>query len=308
MGVYLLADQPCVDLDDVVKNLATGTYRFNTPEAAYVEELFRVVLVLPTAPGQDFSRPFSGAPGKIEERTAPIARYLQATLRGGLDFRVIPPDPQPRTVTTSAPVVWEWEVVPLRHGKKSLVIDVSANLLVGPQKELVQLKTLSEEIQINVGLVRWITSTFYGLPGIALGLAAMLVVGLGALNYLRPGSVARGAAVLVAGDTMPAGARSKLRAAILAGFDHDFLDQFLGDNNMLSPDIGTGSLRKRVDSLIEVARQQGWVIELCDALAAARSRNVPVSSAILAVRQSLMDQATRATQPDLRATMAWLRT
>ena len=286
----------------------TGTYRYNTPEAAYVDESFRVVLVLPTAPGQDFSRPFSGAPGKIEERTAPIARYLQATLRGGLDFRVIPPDPQPRTVTTSAPVVWEWEVVPLRHGKKSLVIDVSANLLVGPQKELVQLKTLSEEIQINVGLVRWITSTFYGLPGIALGLAAMLVVGLGALNYLRPGSVARGAAVLVAGDTMPAGARSKLRAAILAGFDHDSLDQFLGDNNMLSPDIGTGSLRKRVDSLIEVARQQGWVIELCDALATARSRNVPVSSAILAVRQSLMDQATRATQPDLRATMAWLRT
>ena len=36
------------------------------------------------------------------------------------------------------PVVWEWEVVPLRHGKKSLVIDVAANLLVGPQKELVQ--------------------------------------------------------------------------------------------------------------------------------------------------------------------------
>ena len=73
---------------------------------------------------------------------------------------------------------------------------------------------------------------------------------------------------------------------------------------MLSPDIGTGSLRKRVDSLIEVARQQGWLIELCDALATARSRNVPVSSAILAVRQSLMDQATRATQPAV--TSGWL--
>ena len=106
-------------------------------------------------------------------------------------------------MTTIAPVVWEWEVVPLRHGKKSLVIDVSANLLVGPQKELVQLQTLSEEIQINVGIVRWITSTFFGLPGIALGIAAIFVAGLGALNYLRPGSVARGAAVLVAGDTMP---------------------------------------------------------------------------------------------------------
>jgi Effector-associated domain 1 len=294
-----MADQPCVDLDDVVKNLATGTYRFNKPEAAYVEEPFRVVLALPTAPGQDVSRPFSGAPGKIEERTAPIARYLQATLRGGLDFKVIPPGPQPRTVTTSAPVVWEWEVVPLRHGKKSLVIDVSANLLVGPQKELVQLQTLSEEIQINVGIVRWITSTFFGLPGIAFGLAAMLVVGLGALNYLRPGSVPGAARVaeLLAGEKMPPGARSRLRAAILAGFDHESLDQVLRDTDMLRPEVETGSFAKRVDSLIEVARQQGWLIELCDALASARSGNAPVNSAILAVRQSLTDQATRATRP-----------
>ena len=297
LGVYLTEDQPCFDLDDVVKNLRTGTYRYNKPEAAYVDEPFRVVLVLPTAPGQNVSGPFIGAPGNVQEREAPIARYLQATLRGGIDFRVIPPDPQPRTVTTSSPVVWEWTVVPLRHGKKSLVIDVSANLLVGPQKELVQLQTLSEEIQINVGIVRWIASTFFGLPGIALGLAAMIVVGLGALNYLRPVSIARDAAVLVAGDTMPAGARSKLRAAILDGFDHESLDQVLRDNDMLRPEVETGSFAKRVDSLIEVARQQGWLIELCDALAAERSRNAAVSSAIQAVRQSLTDQATRATQP-----------
>ena len=66
---------------------------------------------------------------------------------------------------------------------------------------------------------------------------------------------------------------------------------------MLRPEVETGSFAKRVDSLIEVARQQGWLIELCDALAAERSRNAAVSSAIQAVRQSLTDQATRATQP-----------
>ena len=71
IGVYLTADQPCFDLDDVVKNLRTGTYRYNKPEAAYVDEPFRVVLVLPTAPGQNVSRPFIGAPGKIEERDGP---------------------------------------------------------------------------------------------------------------------------------------------------------------------------------------------------------------------------------------------
>ena len=200
-------------------------------------------------------------------------------------------------MTTSAPVVWEWTVVPLRPGNKALVIDVAANLLVGPQKELVQLQTLSEEIRINVGMFRWLASTFSGPLGVAIGLAAMIAAGLGALNYLRPGSVARGAAVLVAGDKMPPGSRSKLRATILAGFDHESLDQVLRDNDMLRPEVETGSFAKRVDSVIEVARQQGWLIELCDALAAARSGNAPVSSAILAVRRSLTDQATRAIQP-----------
>ena len=65
---------------------------------------------------------------------------------------------------------------------------------------------------------------------------------------------------------MPPGARSNLRAAILAGFDHESLDQVLRDKEMPSHDVvDTGSLARRVDSLIEVARQQGWLIKLCDA-------------------------------------------
>ena len=60
--------------------------------------------------------------------------------------------------------------------------------------------------------------------------------------------------MLVAGDTMPAGARSKLRAAILDSFDHESLDPGLRDNDMLRPEVETGSFAKRADSLIEVAR------------------------------------------------------
>ena len=96
--------------------------------------------------------------------------------------------------------------------------------------------------------------------------------------------------VSVARGTMPRGSRVKLRNAILESFDLVSLDRVLRDNDMLHPNIATGpDFEARVDSLIEVARQQGWLIELCDALAAARSGNAPVRSAILAVRQSLPD-------------------
>ena len=85
-GVHLLADQPCVDLFDVIADLAKGKYYFNKPQSAYVEEPFRVVLALPTADGQDMSRVFRGAPGPVEEREAHIAQYLLASIarRAGL--------------------------------------------------------------------------------------------------------------------------------------------------------------------------------------------------------------------------------
>jgi hypothetical protein len=183
-GVYFTDSDPCIDLDDLIKNLASGVYRFNKPTSAYVEEPFRVVLTLPTAEGQDVLSVFRGTEGKIVDRSAPIAQHLEATLRGGLDFKVDPYDAQQRTVTSSSPVVWEWTVVPMRPGKKMIVIEVAANLIMGKQKEHVQLRTLYEEIQINVGFLHWFQSTFSGLWGTALGLATMIIAILGVFHYL----------------------------------------------------------------------------------------------------------------------------
>ncbi|HXR34378.1 MAG TPA: hypothetical protein VN754_00405 [Candidatus Binataceae bacterium] len=39
-GVYLLPTDQCVDIDELLKKLETGIYRFNKPESAYVEEPF----------------------------------------------------------------------------------------------------------------------------------------------------------------------------------------------------------------------------------------------------------------------------
>ena len=92
--------------------------------------------------------------------------------------------------------------------------------------------------------------------------------------------------------------RAKLREAILAGFDKAALDEIFRDNDMFSHNVAIGpDFSTCVNSLIDVAHQEGWLIELCSVLAAARSGNAPVSSAILAVRQSLTGWATRPTQP-----------
>ena len=280
----------------MIKNLATGIYRFNKPESAYVEEPFRIVLALATAEGQNVSGLFSGTPGNVEERRAPFARYLQATLRGGPDFTVVPPDPQPRTATTSAPVVWEWTVVPLRPGNKALVIDVAAVLLVGSQKEVVQLQTLSEEIRIKVGSFagsRAPSSAPWESPSASPRYSSAVwarstTCDLGASPEAPPCWCLEARCL---GRAVQA-ARGDLAASTTTS-----LDRVPPRQRHASPRDRDRPFRHARDSLIEVARQQGWLIELCDALAAARSGNAPVSSAILAVRQSLTDHATRATQP-----------
>ncbi len=85
--------------------------------------------------------------------------------------------------------------------------------------------------------------------------------------------------------------RSKLREAIVAGFNPAALDEVLTDNDMLRSNIAIGpDFATRVNSLIDVAHQEGWLIELCDVLAAARSGNEAVRSKIVAVRKWLIEQ------------------
>ena len=89
--------------------------------------------------------------------------------------------------------------------------------------------------------------------------------------------------------------RSKLREAILAGFDPASLDEVLRDNDMLAPNVAIGpDFATRVNSLIDVARQEGWLIELCGVLAEARPDNQRVNSAIVAAQKWLIDQRSSA--------------
>ena len=85
--------------------------------------------------------------------------------------------------------------------------------------------------------------------------------------------------------------RAKLREAILAGFDSAALDQVLRDNDMVRHNVVTGrDFATHVNSLIEVSRQEGWLIELCRVLAAERIGNKAVSSAILTAQKWLIEQ------------------
>jgi hypothetical protein len=147
-------DGPCIDVGGIVRDLAEGDYSFNKPKTAYVGDPFTIRLLLKTSDNQVVQDTFKDLPGEVTPPVrAKIAQSLEATLRGH-DFVVDPPGPLARTATTAAPVIWEWKVTPQSGGKKTLWVDVAANIQAGADKNRVQIKTLSESIIIEV-------STFY---------------------------------------------------------------------------------------------------------------------------------------------------
>lgn len=182
LGVVLAATDPCVDLDTLIKNLQVGTYSFNQPPSAYVEEPFTVVLTLETAAGQDVSKAFQGTPGARKTEQGKWAQHLEATLHG-LDFKIDPPGPQEQIATEGSPVQWRWTVSAQSAGKKNLDIDVNAILTVGPAKNRFSIRTLEDEIQVNVTYSQMIISAFTGLWGLLLGVATMVIAGLSVLHY-----------------------------------------------------------------------------------------------------------------------------
>ena len=73
---------PCIDVGDIVDELATGTYVFNKPAMAFLGTPLKLVLVLKTSEAQDVSSNFKGLPGVVTEREGKFAQTLEATLRG----------------------------------------------------------------------------------------------------------------------------------------------------------------------------------------------------------------------------------
>jgi len=173
---------PCIELGKVINNLKHGSYKFNKPSVAILEESFRLRLVLLTAEGQEAD--FNGLPGKVETRdNKPFAQFVEATLTGE-DFEISPAGAQARTATIAKPVEWEWRVKPTSSGKKSLTVDVAANIQIGPNKNRVQITTLHESIEIQVTAFQRLQSYLAGVNGMIAAVTAALTSIAGLIGFV----------------------------------------------------------------------------------------------------------------------------
>ena len=171
---------PCVQLGEIIGKLRKGTFKFNKPNTATLEEHFPMRLVLLTAEGQAVT--LAGLPGTVQTRERPFAQFLEATLTGD-DFEINPAGPQARIATLSQPVEWEWRIKPIAPGTKSLTIDVAANIQIGSDKNRIQITTLHESVEIQVTIFQRIKSYLAGANGILAAVAAAVTSLAGLLSF-----------------------------------------------------------------------------------------------------------------------------
>ena len=60
----VVSSGPCIDVSEIVNDLAKGDYSFNDPKTGYVDEPITIHLVLKTAENQDVKRPDGGIKGR----------------------------------------------------------------------------------------------------------------------------------------------------------------------------------------------------------------------------------------------------
>jgi LysM repeat protein len=177
--------EKCVDISDIVKDLAVGTYSFNKPIKAYVDDPFHLTLVLKTAERQEVVSYFAGLAGTVTSREGKFAQSIVATLRAD-DLTVAPSDPQARTATSQEAVAWDWTITPRSEGSKTLVIEVVANILVGKDQHPVSVRTLREPITIEVSYLQKVKTYVAAVNGYVLAATGTIAAVAGAVGFVPP--------------------------------------------------------------------------------------------------------------------------
>ncbi|MGT2434778.1 hypothetical protein ACU4GH_01835 [Bradyrhizobium betae] len=82
------------------------------------------------------------------------------------------------------PVEWEWKLTPTSYGKKTITIDVSANIQIGADKHQVQVTTLHESIEIQVTTFQRLKTYVTSASGMMTAVAAAFTSLAGVLGVV----------------------------------------------------------------------------------------------------------------------------
>jgi ribosomal protein S19E (S16A) len=143
--------------DGIASKLKSLPAEYNKPDTLLLGDSTPVQFVIKTNEKQEIPPLFKGLEGELAKTTALVAQDVSAKLTGPPDMLAITPrDDAMRAITSAAPIVWVWDVKPLKPGKALITIEVTSYIKTGKDKETVPIRVIEDTWQVDARGLEWV--------------------------------------------------------------------------------------------------------------------------------------------------------
>ena len=143
--------------DGIASKLKSFPAEYNKPRTLLLGDSTPVQLVIKTNENQEIPSLFKGLEGELAKTTALVAQDVSAQLTGPPDMLEITlRGDKMRTITSAAPIVWEWDVKPLKPGKAQVTIEVTSYITSGKDKEPVPIRVIQDTWEVDARGLEWV--------------------------------------------------------------------------------------------------------------------------------------------------------
>jgi hypothetical protein len=143
--------------DGIASKLKSLPAEYNKPDKLLLGDSTPVQFVIKTNEKQELPPIFKGLEGELAKTTVLVAPDVSATLTGPPDMLEITlRGDAMRVVTSAAPIVWVWDVEPLKPGKALVTIEVTSYIKNGKDKETVPIRAIQDTWQVDARGLEWV--------------------------------------------------------------------------------------------------------------------------------------------------------
>jgi len=138
---------PDQQIQDQLKALQDGAVQFDPPTKTRVGKPERVTVKIGRKGIIDILQKFSSA-NTVQKENIKVGTFMTVSLTGN-DFKIIPLNSLEQVLPDDQIATWQWDVLPLKPGKKKMNLRVTVRLKVGGSQEMRDYPVFNRDITVD---------------------------------------------------------------------------------------------------------------------------------------------------------------
>jgi hypothetical protein len=140
----------------IISKMMHDPAQYNRPQKLWLGDSTQVQLVIKTNEQQDTKPYFKDFEGQVINAMVLVARDVSAELTGPPDrLQITLRGDKMRTSWSPEPIMWIWDVKPLKPGPAHVTLEVTSYIKTGDDKEPVPIRVLQDTWIVNATGLEW---------------------------------------------------------------------------------------------------------------------------------------------------------